>query len=265
VKQPVVLVHNPKGGVGKSTTTVNLASSIKDLKVLVVDFDGQASITRTLCNLDSPISLVDVFAAKTDKERVALLENLMLQTSEGWYLIPANDQLAALDVILRTERYAQHKLKPVMQLILDTFAFDMVLIDCSAGFSLANDNAMLAASHVVIPVMLDPTTRVPIEQLMEQITAVNGVRETTIDVIGCIETNVDRTVVAQREHEQLAQTGINILGSVSHRAVVPRSWESNTTVISLDPLSQPALAYQDIARKLVKVLELDNKGEVTNG
>lgn len=150
----VIAVTNQKGGVGKTTTTVNLGIGLANLgkKVLLIDSDPQGSLTISLGyhepdELD--VTLADLVTEVVEEKEISFSEAILHHT-EGIDFIPANIELSALEVNLVNVISREYMLKCLIDKVRDKY--DVIIIDCMPSLGMLTINALVAADSVLIPV-----------------------------------------------------------------------------------------------------------------
>ncbi len=243
-------IINQKGGVGKTTTTVNLAYSLakKGKKVLVVDLDpqGNASSGLGVQIREAKLSLYDCLVGQSS------LKDCVVQTAwKNLTLLPASTKLAALDTELpATQRDRVLKLKRV----LDDTEADFVLIDAPPSLGLLTVNALVAADEVLLPVQAEYYALEGLGQLLETMQIVRTGLNKTLGVMGIVITMYDgRTSLARQVKEQLEQHFKNYLFS----AIVPRNVKLAEAPSHGKPIgvyaasSSGAKAYEALAKEIL--------------
>ena len=216
-QQHTIAIINQKGGVGKSTTTVNLASALGLLgkKVLIVDFDPQGNSTSgfgiekeqlTQCVYDALLN--DVPA-----------ENLILETgNQKVFVIPATIQLAGAEIELVSAMARETRLKDLLEPIKDEF--DFIFIDCPPSLGLLTINALAAADSVLIPIQCEYYALEGVTKLLESMRMVKSRINKELDTYGVLMTMYDsRTSLANQVVNEVKE----YFGDTAFKTVIPRS------------------------------------------
>lgn len=246
----ILAVANQKGGVGKTTTAVNLGAALAELdyRVLVVDLDPQGNATTGLgINArDLQMSIYDVVMND------AAIEDCVEPTSvKHLFVAPATIDLAGAEIELVPAFSRELKLRRALEQVRDDY--DFTLIDCPPSLGLLTVNALAAADGVIVPIQCEYYALEGLGQLLRNVALVRSNLNPTLDVRGIVLTMYDaRTKLAdQVEKEVRAHFGPKV-----YRHTVPRnvrigeapSYGKPITVY--DPMSRGAIAYRELAREV---------------
>ncbi len=246
----IMAIANQKGGVGKTTTAVNLGAALAELgyRVLVVDLDPQGNATTGLGvnarNLDS--SIYDVILHDVP------IEDCIEPTSlRNLFLIPATIDLAGAEIELVPVFSRELRLKRALATVTDDF--DYVLIDCPPSLGLLTVNALAAAGEVAVPIQCEYYPLEGLGQLLRNIERVRANLNPGLSVSTIIMTMYDaRTRLA----EQVVEEVRNHFGDRVCRNVVPRTVRLSEApsfgqpIILFDPTSRGATAYRELAKEV---------------
>lgn len=248
----VVAMCNQKGGVGKTTTTINLGAALAEYgrKVLIVDFDPQGSATVGLGAHAHDLELT-IYNLLVD--RAARFEDVVLPTSvPGMDLIPANIDLSAAEVQLVSEVAREsilaRALRPAMEL------YDVILIDCQPSLGLLTVNALTAAHGVLIPLECEFFALRGAALLVETIEKVRDRLNPGLEIDGVLATMYDSRTLHSREvlMRLVEAFGDDVLHTVIARTVkFPDSSVAAEPITTFAPSHAGALAYRQLARELV--------------
>lgn len=253
----VLTVSNQKGGVGKTTTTVNLAASLAALgaRVLVIDLDPQGNASTALGvphTADTP-SVYDVLIEEFP------LADIVQQSpeSENLFCAPSTIHLAGAEIELVSQVAREHRLKTALDDYLASadHRMDFVLIDCPPSLGLLTINAFTAAHEVMIPIQCEYYALEGLSQLLGSVRMIQRHLNTELHVSTILLTMYDgRTRLAQQVAEEVrAHFPSEVLETVIPRSVrVSEAPSFGQTVIAYDGQSAGAIAYREAAVEMVR-------------
>jgi chromosome partitioning protein len=246
----VLAVANQKGGVGKTTTSVNLGAALAELgfRVLVIDLDPQGNATTGL-GIDArnfELSMYDVLM------RDSSLEDCVEPTSmKNLFVAPATIALAGAEIELVPAFSRELKLKKSIESVIDEF--DYVLIDCPPSLGLITVNALAAADEVLVPIQCEYYALEGLSQLMRNVHLVASNLNPKLDISTIVLTMYDaRTKLS----DQVANEVRLHFGSKVCRSVIPRTVRLSEApsfgqpITAFDPASRGAIAYRELAKEV---------------
>jgi len=248
----IMTIANQKGGVGKTTTAVNLAASLSQHgnRVLVVDLDPQGNASTAL-DVAHHAGIDSVYNALVEERP---LSDIVVEVDgmPGLYCAPATIDLAGAEIELVPLVARENRLsRSIGQ--LDMTNFDYVLIDCPPSLGLLTVNALVAAEEVLIPIQCEYYALEGLEQLLRTVELVRGHLNAKLRISTILLTMYDgRTRLAT----QVAEDVRSHFSDVVLRTIIPRSVRVSEapsygqSVITYDPASSGAVAYAEAAREL---------------
>jgi len=248
----VVALANQKGGVGKSTTAINLAASLafQDKRVLLIDLDPQGNATSGL-GIDRgsiDISIYDVLLKESP------LEDAVEPTSVlNLFVVPATIDLAGAEIELVSLFSRETRLKAAIGEI--DGEYDVVLVDCPPSLGLLTVNALTAAKEVLIPIQCEYYALEGLSQLLRNVELVSSNLNPDLKVGGVVLTMYDgRTKLSREVAEQVR----DYFGDVAFRTVIPRSVRLSEApsygepIEAFDPMSRGAIAYRHLGLEFLE-------------
>lgn len=247
----VVAVINQKGGVGKSTTVINLSACLGEnrKKVLVIDFDPQGNSTSGY-GIEKEELEHDVYDVILHEYPI---ENTILETCEpNVFIVPATIQLATAEIELVTTMARESVLKDAVNKVKDDF--DYVFIDCPPSLGLLTINALTAATSLLIPIQCEYYALEGVAKLLESMQMVKRRMNPSLEIFGVVMTMFDsRTTLSKQVVDEVrGYFDKKVFSTVIPRNVkVSEAPSHGLPVIQYARLSKGALAYAKLAKEVV--------------
>lgn len=245
----VVAIANQKGGVGKSTTAINLGAglALQGDRVLVVDLDPQGNTTSGL-GIDRASLAYSTYDLLIDEVPV---EDVIEATGVGsLFVVPATIELAGAEIELVSLFSREMRLRSALKPALEEH--DVILIDCPPSLGLLTVNGLAAADEVLIPIQCEYYALEGVSQLMRNIQLVQRNLNPQLEVEGVVLTMYDgRTTLASDVAAQVREH----FGERTYRTVIPRTVRLSEApsygepIEAFDPMSRGAIAYRELARE----------------
>jgi len=247
----MIAIANQKGGVGKTTTTINLGVILAQMqkRVLVVDLDPQAALTAGL-GLDSYKLDETIYTGLTDES--FSIERAIHPVRANLDLIPANIDLAAAEMELIGELRREFILKRILTPLQPRY--DVVLIDCPPSLGMLTTNALCACGEVLIPMQCEYFAMRGIRLLLDVISRIKARLNPSIELLGIVPTMYSTGTVHAQEvlTEIQAIFGEKVFDTVVHKSIrFAEASVANEAMVEYSSKHKGAVAYVELARQLV--------------
>ncbi len=245
-------ITNQKGGVGKTTTCVNLAASLaqQGKKVLLVDLDPQGNAS-TGSGVDKARLKHSIYHVLISEKKLS--EVIVASEKGGFDIAPSNRELAGAEVDLVNELAREMRLKHAIAKLGDHY--DFILLDCPPALNLVTVNALTAANTVMIPMQCEYYALEGLSDLVNTIKKVRAHLNPTLEIEGLLRTMFDnRNMLAQQVSAQLESH----FGAKVYQTVIPRNIRLaeapsyGVPVLYYDKTSKGAIAYLELAKEIIQ-------------
>ena len=254
-----IAIVNQKGGVGKSTTAVNLGAGLvrQGKRVLLIDADSQANLTEML-GWQQPDELSPTLATMLERiisDRPIEPQAGILHHSEGMDLLPANIELSGLEVSLVNTMSRETVLSTYLNEVKRQY--DYILVDCSPSLGMLTLNALTAADRVIIPVQSHYLPVKGLEQLLRTVSKVQRQLNSNLKISGILITMTESRTNFSKEISQLVRNAygkaIRVYDTEIPRGIKAAEMSARgTSIFSFDPRSPIATAYEKFTKEVLE-------------
>lgn len=248
----VISIVNQKGGVGKTTTAINLAVFLAEMgkEVLIIDMDPQGNATSGL-GFDKSSLKKHVYHALSLESN---LEDVILKTThKRLFLAPTTPDLAGANIELVNEERREYRLSDLLENVSENY--DYVLVDCPPALGLLTLNSLLASHEVLIPVQAEYYALEGLGQLLETIKLVQDNIKPELEILGAVITMFDKRT---RLSSEVLNELYKYFPDSIFRTVIPRTVRLaeapsfGKSILQYDPWGKGSRAYQNLAKEILR-------------
>lgn len=258
---PIIAVANQKGGVGKTTTTLNLGAALQEAgkRVLLVDLDpqGNLSVAAGIVDIDAVYPSTGDLLALAARGKAALgprIEDAIVNSPSGLDIVPANASLSAAELGLVS---AMNRESMLLGLLSPLEArYDYILIDCLPSLGLLAINALRAASGIVIPVQADFLAMQGLAQIFETIAAVREQLNPDLNILGVLLTLVDQRTAHSRDVVRVVRSSLDgqvnvFTAEIRLHVALKETAKLGRSIFDVDGSSRSAAAYRQLGYEVL--------------
>ena len=252
----IICVANLKGGVGKTTTAINLAAAMQKMgkKVLLVDADPQANMSEALGVREERVKSLFSELSKVIKGETEDLADVVIQTQSGLYLVPSSIELAGAELELVSVYGREQVFTWLLEKLKDQF--DFIFIDCPPAIGMLTVNALVASDFILIPMQAEYLPMKGLHVFMQHLKTIKRLND-KLEVLGYVLTRYDERKIMNRQIYHLLEQEFGDKVFQTHirtNIQLAKAQEAGTDIFHFDKHSNGARDYEALTREfLIKI------------